>query len=405
MAQTCGCPGVGILVDHRCLQYHQKLVPQAAASFLCPLTMILGCIFIEIMTSMARRTNTKQLLAGAGVMTGLTAGIGVALAGYAFWLEPMDVRMETLTVHLPQVDRQLPSRGLRILHLSDFHFQGKEWREQGKIERVRQLTQGLEYDLLVHTGDFLHYDSGMDNVRALFDALPRPRIGAFAVLGNHDYATYNMGKALPYTWRNFLARESRYRRMTPLPLQNSYRSRIEQYLRFGLYLFFNRVDGERTGGNDVARLRYELERQGIQCLQNRSIHLNGNTGEPVDLYLAGIDDLVEGRPNLAAALRHVPAGAPLIMLSHNPDILMADAVMRADLLLAGHTHGGQIVLPLLGAAHTQSDILSRREASGYFRRGKTHIYINRGLGEGIPLRFGAPPQITLITVTGEAGSR
>jgi uncharacterized protein len=347
-------------------------------------------------------TKARQLLAGAGLMTGLTAGIGAALAGYAFWLEPLDVRMETLTIHLPQARQRLPQRGLRILHLSDFHFQGKEWREQGKIERVRQLTDGLEYDLLIHTGDFLHYDSGMDNVRAIFDALPRPRIGAFAVLGNHDYATYTMSKALPYTWRNFLARESRFRRIKPLSLHNSRRERVEQYLRFGLYLFFNRMDSERTGGNDVARLRYELEHQGIQCLQNRSIHLNGDTGEAVDLYLAGIDDLVEGRPNLAAALRHIPDDAPLIMLSHNPDILLADAVMRADLLLAGHTHGGQIVLPLLGAAHTQSDCISRREASGYFRRGKTQIYINRGLGEGIPLRFGAPPQITLITVAGSS---
>lgn len=345
-------------------------------------------------------SKAKQLLAGAGLMTGLTAGIGAAMAGYAFWLEPLDVRMETLTIRMPQARHRLPPHGLRILHLSDFHFQGKEWREQGKIERVRQLTQGLAYDLLVHTGDFLHYDSGMDNVLALFHALPRPRVGAFAVLGNHDYATYNMRKALPYTWRNFLARESRYRRVRPLPLRHSRRSRVEQYLRFGLYLFFNRVDGERTGGNDVARLRYELERQGIQCLQNRSIHLNGDSGVPVDLYLAGIDDLFEGRPNLAATLRHVPDDALLIMLSHNPDILLAEAARRADLLLAGHTHGGQIVLPLLGAAHTQSDFLSRKEASGYSQRGKTHIYINRGLGEGIPLRFGAPPQITLITVAG-----
>ena len=347
------------------------------------------------------QTTVRRLLWGAGLMAGASAGVGAALAGYAFWREPLDVRLETLTIRLPQARNRLPARGLRLLHLSDLHFQGKTWRETGKIDRVRQLTQGLEYDLLIQTGDFLHYDSGLKNVLALLEAVPPPRLGAYAVLGNHDYATYNMRKALPYTWRNFLARESRYRGVTPLPLQKSRRERLLRYLRFGLYLFFNRVDGERTGANDATRLRYELESRGVRCLHNSSFHLNGDTGEQVDLFLAGIDDLIEGRPSLAAALRNVPHDALLILLSHNPDILQTPAVQRADLLLAGHTHGGQIVLPLLGPAHTQSDHLSRREASGYFRRGKTHIYINRGLGEGIPLRFGAPPQVTLITVVGD----
>ncbi len=339
---------------------------------------------------------------GAGIVTGLGAGLSMALAGYAFWREPFDIRLDRITVRIPQARGHLPADGLKILHLSDFHFQGKEERERDKINRVRQLTAGIEYDLLINTGDFLQYDGGLKNVLSIYDALPRPRIGSYAVLGNHDYATYNMRKALPYTWRNFLARESRHRKARPLSKALSRRDRVERYLRFGLYLFFNRVEGERTGRNDVARLHYELERQGIQWLHNRAIHLNGESGvEGVDLYLAGIDDLMEGRPNLAAALRHVPEDLPLILLSHNPDILESPASLRADLLLAGHTHGGQIVLPLLGPAHTQSDHLSRREASGYFRRGRTHIYVTRGLGEGIPLRFGAPPHMTLIEVREE----
>lgn len=345
--------------------------------------------------------RVSQWLAWGGLMAGVSAGFGAALAGYAFWQEPMDVRMEHLTIRIADGRRRLPARGLRILHLSDFHFQGKTWREQGKIDRVRQFTKELEYDILVHTGDFLHYDSGLENVLALFDVLPRPRIGSFAVMGNHDYTTYNMGRALPHTWRNFQARQARREKIKSLSDKNNRREQIGRYLRFGLYLLFNRVDGERSGMNDAARLRYELECQGVQWLHNRSIHLNGDTGENLDLYLAGIDDLVEGRPSLASALHKVPDDALLILLSHNPDILQAPAARRADLLLAGHTHGGQIVLPLIGAAHTQSDYLSRKEASGYFVRDKTHIYINRGLGEGIPLRFGAPPQLTLITVLGQ----
>lgn len=338
-----------------------------------------------------------QLMLGAGILGGVGAGVGMALAGYAFYLEPFRIELDHIVVRVPNARGRLPAAGLKILHVSDFHFQGKDEREHYKIERLRQLTAGIEYDLLINTGDFLQYDEGLQNVLALYDALPPPRIGSYAVMGNHDYATYNMRKAIPYTWRNFLARESRYRRARPMSENLSRRERVERYLRFGLYLFFRRVEGERTGRNDVARLHYELERRGIHWLHNRAVHLNGDRGVAgLDLYIAGIDDIIEGRPNLAAALRPVPEGAPLILVSHNPDVLESPAALRADLLLAGHTHGGQIVLPLVGPAHTQSDHLSRREAAGYFRRGKTHIYINRGLGEGIPLRFGAPPQITLI---------
>ena len=68
---------------------------------------------------------------------------------------------------------------------------------------VRELVQGLEIDLLVHTGDFLHYDSGVDNVCALLEVLPQPRLGSYGVLGNHDYTHYNMVAALPRMWRTF----------------------------------------------------------------------------------------------------------------------------------------------------------------------------------------------------------
>jgi predicted MPP superfamily phosphohydrolase len=344
----------------------------------------------------------QHLMLGAGILGGLGAGLGMALAGYAFYLEPFNIELDHLVVRVPHARGRLPAGGLKILHLSDFHFQGKDERERDKIDRIRHITAGIEYDLLINTGDFLQYDDGLANVLALYDALPQPRIGSFAVMGNHDYATYNMRKAIPYTWRNFLARESRYRKAPPMSMDLSRRERVGRYLRFALYLFFRRVEGERTGRNDVARLHYELERLGTQWLHNRAIHINGNSGVGgVDLYIAGIDDLNEGRPNLATALRPVPEDAPLILVSHNPDILESPAALRADLLLAGHTHGGQIVLPLFGPAHTQSDHLSRREAAGYFRRGKTHIYINRGLGEGIPLRFGAPPHVTLIEMRGE----
>ncbi|RME58479.1 MAG: hypothetical protein D6790_11910, partial [Caldilineae bacterium] len=346
----------------------------------------------------ANRELVAPLMAGAGLLAGVGAGVGAALASYAFLREPFEVELERRTISLPRARGRLPRQGLRLLHISDLHFRGADRREQAKVQRVLDLVRDVEYDLIVHTGDFLHHDGGLANVLRLVRALPRPRLGSYAVLGNHDYATYDMSKALRYTWRNFIAQESRRKGVPPPALQPSRVERTRQYVRFGLHLLHNRVDGEPTGANDVPRLRYELEQRGVQVLHNRSVHLNSALGqEGLDLYLAGVDDLQEGHPDLAAAFREVPSDAPLVLLAHNPDILQAPAALRADLVLAGHTHGGQIVLPLIGPAHTQTELLSRRHASGYLRRGNTQIYINRGLGEGIPLRFGAPPQITLIT--------
>lgn len=345
--------------------------------------------------------KTNLWLAGAGMVAGVGAGMGALLAGYAYLHEPFDVRLERLTLHLPRDKGRLPEKGLRILHLSDFHFRGAEAREERKMERVRQIASGLEYDLVVHTGDFLHHDGGRENVTALMGSLPRPRLGAYAVLGNHDYAVYDMSRAIGYTWRNFVARESRQGLARPPALQESRAERTRQVLRFGRHLLFNRIDGEPTGTNDVARLRYELESRGVQVLHNASLHLHRAGRDGVDLVLAGVDDVQEGHPDLAAAFAGVEDDALVLLLSHNPDILQAPAAHRADLVLAGHTHGGQIVLPFVGPAHTQSELLSRKRAAGYVNVNGTQIYISRGLGEGIPLRFGAPPHLSLITLLPE----
>lgn len=346
--------------------------------------------------------GVKNGRSGLGALVGVAAvgmSMGAAAAGYAYWREPFDVRLDRLSLQMPNSRGRLPASGLRLLHLSDFHFRGAAPREERKVRQVQKAVAGLEYDLLIHTGDFLHYDAGLENVLALMDALPRPRLGAYAVMGNHDYSVYNMSKAVGYTWRNFVAKESRLGQDQMVHRPFTRRERARRFLRFALHLLHNRIDGEPTGSNDVPRLRYELENRGIQVLHNISVRLRA---DDTDLILAGVDDLQEGHPDLAAAFAGVDDGAPLLLLSHNPDILQAPAAHRADLVLAGHTHGGQIVLPFLGPAHTQTDILSRSEASGYVRLGDTQIYISRGLGEGIPLRFGAPPHLTLITLLPEA---
>ena len=337
------------------------------------------------------RRRAPVLWAGLGAV----AGLGAALGGYAFLYEPFDVRTERLAVRLLRDKAGVPAEGLNILHLSDTHFRGADRREHAKIEQVRRATAGEEIDLLIHTGDFLHKDSGLDNVLGLIDSIPKPRLGAYAVTGNHDHVFYNMRRAPLYSWRLFRAQEaengaSSGARCASEATEYS-RAGLCDLFRFGRYLLSNRFDAEPAGVNDICRLRRALEDRGMQFLDNRAVRLGAT-----DVYLVGIEDLMEGEPDLHGSLAGVPQDAPTVLLSHNPDIIEASAAARADLILAGHTHGGQIVLPLIGPTYTQTEQLSRGEASGYSRRGRTQVYVHRGLGEGVPVRFGAPPHVTFI---------
>ncbi|GIK74200.1 MAG: hypothetical protein BroJett021_31880 [Chloroflexota bacterium] len=333
---------------------------------------------------------------GGALMAAGIAGAGILL--YAHEIEPLDIQLERLTIRLPRAAGRLPARGLRILHLSDSHFHGggRTRREHAKIERVRALTSGLDYDLLVHTGDFIHFDDGLENVLRLLDAVPRPRVGAYGVFGNHDYTHYAMEEALPRMWRTFRAAEhaADQRRSRAARLLAA-ATRWPRYIR---YVRNTPLDGRRTGSNDAARLNAALERWGMTMLHNCAKHLyRPDIG--LDIHLAGVDDVIEGRPRLGDSLQGIPESAPVILLSHNPDIIASPQLPRVDLVLSGHTHGGQIRVPLWGVAHTQAEHLPRRHVSGFFRVGETQVYITRGIGEGIPLRFRAGPQITLIEIT------
>ncbi len=381
------------------------------------------------------RTLQKQILGGIGLLT----GVGAGLASYAVLQEPLNICLERLTVRLPNAKGRLPRHGLRILHLSDTHFQGIDWREQAKIDRIAHLTHGLEYDLLVHTGDFWHNEFGLKNILKLLDVLPTPRLGGYGVLGNHDYVCYSHSDMLTRNWdryqsyaghgsgvnghRNGLGTDQQERQngavstaaLSDHPISSTFaRSTLArsmqgimanawEFYRFAQYIMNMPFELKRVHFNDVERLRMALEQRGIQILHNQAIRLRHKVGQPdgVDLHLAGVDDVTEGTPDLTEALHGVAADEPNILLSHNPDILEDADSRRANLILAGHTHGGQVVLPLIGAAHTHSEHLNRREAAGYMMRDRTQVYVSRGIGEGIPLRFGARPQIALVTVVGE----
>ena len=153
---------------------------------------------------------------------------------------------------------------------------------------------------------------------------------------------------------------------------------------------------------DAAEAERALREQGVKVLTNEHMALRRG-GERI--YLAGVDDAsYTESDDLAAALEGIPEGEVVILLSHSPCIVRKPLAHRAALVLAGHTHGGQVVLPWIGPIHVPPRI-PRRHAWGLHWSGGQWLFVTRGLGEILPpVRIGCPPEIALLTLR-DAGAR
>lgn len=308
-----------------------------------------------------------------GGLVAAAAGAGAAI--YATQIERALVRLDRYTI---EVDRHgLPPEGIAILHLSDFHFQASGAVQARKIAALQRLLAEVHYDLVALTGDLVHDAAGFTVALALIEGL-RPRLGVFSCPGNHDYAEYSVWGVFGHTWR-----------------AGDLAGNVRQLTGFVRKVLRNELVRLPVTFNDVPAMHEALAERGVQPLVNRAVRVRGEGGE---FWVGGVDDLNEGRPDLAAALAEVPDDAFLLLLAHNPDIWLDPRILGADLVLSGHTHGGQVRLPLFGAAHTQGTHLTRQRPAGWFERGGVRMFVSRGLGESIPLRFGARPQAALIRV-------
>lgn len=195
-----------------------------------------------------------------------------------------------------------------------------------------ELANRLEPDVVALTGDFVTYSRSYIEPVAQVLGALKARYGVFATLGNHDF---------------------------------------------------------RVGADAVTRA---LRRAGIDVLRNHnaSIRRSGQT-----LYVAGIEDLGY-KPDLTRALRGIPEGAPVVLLSHNPGIIRKAARAGVGLVLSGHTHGGQFKLPVLGSIYGKP-LERTRFKSGLDSMGATQIYVSRGIGTVVlPLRYNCPAEIPLL---------
>lgn len=139
-------------------------------------------------------------------------------------------------------------------------------------------------------------------------------------------------------------------------------------------------DGERVGK--------ALTDAGIPVLENKAVHVG-------HLWLGGIADLWTREPDVAGTLRQVTTDDPVVLITHNPDIF-PEVPARVSLLLAAHTHGGQVNLPIVGRVVTTSKL--GYVAGEYVERGR-HLFVTTGIGTSImPVRFGVPPEIVILTL-------
>jgi predicted MPP superfamily phosphohydrolase len=158
-----------------------------------------------------------------------------------------------------------------------------------------------------------------------------------------------------------------------------------------------------------------LEDNGIPVLRNKCVALERSVGDKGAnerhgrIWLAGLDDPAAGDPNptlaIPAAIRNIP-NEPVVLLCHAPDyadeLITTPAGGAVDLMLSGHTHGGQVRVPLIGALRMTLPEMGRKYVEGMFRLENMQLYVNRGIGTvGLPVRFNCPPEITLIRLRGD----
>jgi predicted MPP superfamily phosphohydrolase len=145
-----------------------------------------------------------------------------------------------------------------------------------------------------------------------------------------------------------------------------------------------------------------LNAAGIKVLHNEGVRIQ-MAGQS-SLWIAGCDSAWAGHADMQAAMRGRRPGEACLALIHEPDLAFEAEHEGADLILAGHTHGGQIRLPIVGAPYTLRMDPRIGIASGFQRVEEGLLHITAGLGHTIPLRFGCPPEVVWLDCTPAAAS-
>ncbi len=272
-------------------------------------------------------------------------GPGLLCVAYGVFVERRWFRLTRYRVDI------LPADGpesLTVLHLSDLHY------VRGDRKMARFLTAIPTPDLTVVTGDIVGEPEAVEESVAVLAGV-RGRLASYFVLGSNDY-------------------------YVPAPFN---------YFRYFLP-WRTRRKGKR---GRAAELVAQLEASGWVHLGNvrRDVGLDG-----LAMEVAGLDDPHIGRHDLRVVPRRSPERFGLAVV-HSPDAAPELVALGYDFVVAGHTHGGQVRLPLVGALVTNSH-LPRRLSSGLIRMGPAYLHISPGMGTSkfAPFRFLCRPEATLL---------
>jgi predicted MPP superfamily phosphohydrolase len=267
-----------------------------------------------------------------------SAAAAAAIATDSVLIEPNHPVILRREFALPRWPERM--NGFTIALVSDFHYD--PYFSIHPLRAAMPMVNSLHPDLVVLTGDFVTAPDIGDSAKAARDAEPCARIlheltapyGLWAVLGNHDYDT------------------------------------------------------------DPDHVTRALQAENIRVLSNQSqpIERDGQR-----FWLGGVSDVLSGTADLSGTLSKVPPTEAVVLLAHEPDY--ADEVCKfpVDLQLSGHSHGGQVRIPLLRPFFLPE--LARKYVWGSYRVGSLPLYTNAGLGTvNLPVRFNCAPEITLLTL-------
>jgi predicted MPP superfamily phosphohydrolase len=279
----------------------------------------------------------KQISRRDLLKAGLVLGGAGGLVGFAA-NEPYELSREHVSIKIPRLPQVFAD--FRIAQLSDLHF--GEFILEEHLNSVVNAVNATRPDLVVITGDFVTKPNFGSDRRAAERTWPcaailrliQAKYGLVATLGNHDHLT------------------------------------------------------------DAAIVTKALEDSGITVLRNRAHPIEANG---VRFWIAGIDDALGGHADPTAALKGISKAEPVIAAIHEPDFADVLQAYNVNFQISGHSHGGQVRLPLVGALYLPR--MGRKYPMGLRRAGRLPLYTNRGIGiTRVPFRFMCPPEITVYTL-------
>jgi uncharacterized protein len=265
------------------------------------------------------------------------AAVPVVIAAVVIWgffIEPNRLVVRHQSIQISQWPRELSD--LRIAVMSDIHVGGR-FIDDDKLRSIVRRTNELNPSLVVILGDYMTGRGRDTHPPERFAPILKELkapLGVFSVLGNHDW------------W----------------------------------------FDG--------IRVRNALEANGIRVLDDEVTELKLLTGS---FWLVGLADLWTRPQRIEQTIAKIPEGTPIIAITHNPDVFPKVSA-RVQLLLAAHTHGGQVRFPLIGTVVQASDY-GERYLRGHVFEQNHHLFVTTGIGTSIvPVRFGVPPEIVLLRI-------